>query len=89
MSIKLILDESLLNYKERSLSTCVIGETVGQCLDKLVLQQPYVKELIFDESGNILSINLIIINGHLIHPSDKNTAVNDGDEIIIHKHSGG
>ena len=89
MSIKLIVDESLLNYTERSLSTFVIGKTVGQCLEELVQQQPSLKESIFDESGNIQSINLIVINGHLIYPNEKVTAVNDGDEIIIHKHSGG
>jgi molybdopterin converting factor small subunit len=89
MSIKLLVDGSVLDYKREKEVMVVNGNTVGDCVNYLVQKQDSLKKLIFDENGNILMGNQISLNSQIIYPVDLAKAVKDGDEIVIFKFRGG
>lgn len=89
MSIKLMIDGSVLDYKKGKETTEVNGNTIGECINYLVQKQASLKESIFDGNGKILMGNLISLNSQFIYPIDLTQAVKDGDEIAIFKFRSG
>lgn len=89
MSIKLNIDESVLDYKKRKILVDVIGKTVGECLDYIVKRRPTLKKAIFDENGNLCLGILIKVNSEFISSNHLITSVKDGDAIEIMKYTGG
>jgi len=89
VSIKLNIDESVLDYKKRKILVDVIGKTVGECLDYIVKRRPTLKKAIFDENGNLCLGILIKVNSEFISSNHLITSVKDGDAIEIMKYTGG
>lgn len=88
MSIKLIVDGSVLGNREGKVQTEVDGDTIGECLNCFVQQQPYLKKIILDEKGNVCQGNLISLNGTFIDHDNLTKTARDGDEIWIIKSTG-
>ena len=61
----------------------VDGNTVAECLDRLVARFPAAKDNIFDQQGKLLSFVYFFINGKAFYPPDLTTTLADGDEITI------
>ena len=89
MSVKLNIDESVLDYRKGKVVVEVSGNTVGECLDYIVKRRPTLKKAIFDENGNLCFDNLVKVNGEYIFSNHLAKSVKDGDEIEIIKFTGG
>ncbi|MFC2022152.1 MoaD/ThiS family protein [Chloroflexota bacterium] len=89
MSIKMNIDERLLgNDSNGDAVVEVDGNSVGECLNHLVKQQPTLKKEIFDEDGNLNYIQ-IFVNQEFILSEKLAKAVKDGDEISVVALGGG
>ena len=89
MSVKLNIDESVLDYRKGKVVVEVSGNTVGECLDYIVKRRSTLKKAIFDENGNMCLGNLVRVNGAFIYSNALAKSVKDGDEIEIIKFTGG
>jgi len=89
MSVKLNIDESVLDYRKGKVVVEVSGNTVGECLDYIVKRRSTLKKAIFDENGNMCLGNLVRVNGEFIYSNALAKSVKDGDEIEIIKFTGG
>lgn len=85
MSVELTIYESALDYGKGKVVAEVKGNTVIECLDCVVRQQPTLKKAIFDENGKICPGNLIRVNGEYIFSDVITISVKDGDKIEIIK----
>jgi len=61
----------------------VNGDTVGQCLNRLVEQLPDIEPELFDKKGELRGYIGIYINGESAHPGELGKPVKDGDELSI------
>ena len=89
MSVKLNIDESVLDYRKGKVVVEVSGNTVGECLDYIVKRRPTLKKAIFDENGNLCFYNLVRVNGNFEYSNALAKSVKDGDKIEIIKFTGG
>ena len=84
MSIKLKVDERFWgNYDNDYRVVEATGNTVGECLNHLVKQQPTIKKEIFKQDGNLTLITFIFINRKGIFGKKLAKPVKDGDEIML------
>jgi len=61
----------------------VSGNTVGECLDRLVIRFPDIKEKLFSRDGQLLKGLNIYVNGEDSYPEILSRPVNEGDTIHI------
>lgn len=61
----------------------VEGQTVGDCLNHLILQHPGIKEKIFDKKGDLKNIIEIYLNMESAYPDELGKPVKAGDEIHL------
>ena len=61
----------------------VNGRTVNECLEKLEMQFPGMRESLLDRQGKLLSVFGIYLNSDGLYPVELDTPVHDGDEIVI------
>ena len=82
LSVKINLHQlqSYANYRN---IIEVNGNTIGQCLNRLVIQFPAIKEEIFDHNGEVYTGILILVNKEGTFPEELVKPVKDGDVIDI------
>jgi molybdopterin converting factor small subunit len=86
MIVKIHIDKMVLNNPNgENLIMETSGKNIGECLDCLVSQKPFIKNVLFDEKGELFFDKLYILNGKYELSDITNKAVNDGDEIKILK----
>ena len=61
----------------------VHGNTVGECLKKLVELFPPIGNKLLDKQGELLPYVDIRVSGHSAHPEGLAKPVKDGDELYI------
>lgn len=61
----------------------VHGNTVGECLKKLVELFPPIGNELLDKQGELLPYVDIRVSGHSAHPEGLAKPVKDGDELYI------
>jgi molybdopterin converting factor small subunit len=61
----------------------VDGNTIGQCLDKLMERFPEMREALFDSPGKLLPQIEIYLNAESAYPDELKKPVQRGDEIYI------
>ena len=81
MSIKVHSGPLLSRYTDAQGIIEVDGDTVGECLKKLVEQFPKLE--LFDKNGRLLDYFGIYINGESTYPKELDMPVKDGDELSI------
>ena len=59
------------------------GDTVGDCLKKLVKRFPRLEKELFDEQGRLAPQVDIYVDGRSIHAEGLARPVTDGDELSI------
>jgi len=59
----------------------VNGNTVGQCLERLVAQFPEVRNWLFEKDGKVNRLVDIYVNGESAYPEELAKPVKDGDEL--------
>ena len=61
----------------------VHGNTVGECLNRVVKRFPSIKKQLFTSTGNLFNNVLISVNGESAYPEQLAKPVHDGDELKI------
>lgn len=61
----------------------VEGDTVGKCLDELVLRHPGMRDVLFDSRGALRSTIEIYLNLESAYPDELGKSVQNGDEIHL------
>jgi hypothetical protein len=88
MSITLNIDESVFNNKKKNLLIETKGKTTGENLNYSFKQNPVLKNLLFNEDGNLSSGIIIKINGKFVTANELMAPVKDGDTIEVLKYDG-
>jgi len=81
LSVKVNLHRSLASLTNGQTVVEVNGDTIGQCLEKLVARFPRLKKRLFEKDGALSRILEIYVNGESAYPDELATAVKDGDEL--------
>ncbi|MBM4277493.1 MAG: MoaD/ThiS family protein [Deltaproteobacteria bacterium] len=61
----------------------VEGNTVGECLNHLILQFPGMEKAIFAKKDKLHNIVEVYLNHASAHPNELTKPVRDGDEIHL------
>jgi molybdopterin converting factor small subunit len=83
LSIKLFIPPLLQHIAGYSATTSVEGTKIGECLHSFTEKYPGVRELLFDQYGELPAYIEIYLNGESIYPQELTRQVKDGDELII------
>ncbi|MDP2931368.1 MAG: MoaD family protein [Chloroflexota bacterium] len=84
MSVKIELHPFLYQYIENNQRVIEVdGETVGECLSRLVALFPQLKARLFDRKGTLFTYLNIYVNGENAYPDELGQPVKDGDQIHI------
>jgi len=59
------------------------GNTVGECLENIIVQFPKIGEQLLNKEGKVRSYVLILLNGENVYPDELSKRVKNGDEISI------
>jgi molybdopterin converting factor small subunit len=81
LSVSIKLHRALAKIADGQTTVEVEGESVGQCLEQLVIKFPRLKKKLFEKDGALSRILEIYLNGESIYPGDLDTRVKDGDEL--------
>lgn len=83
MGIRLNIHKTHRQHTEGMETVEVDGNTVGQCLDRLVERFPGMREALFHSKGNLLPQIEIYLNMESAYPDELKKPVQTGDEIHI------
>lgn len=83
MGIRLNIHKTHRQHTEGMETVEVDGNTVGQCLDRLVERFPGMREALFHRKGNLLPQIEIYLNMESAYPDELKKPVQTGDEIHI------
>ena len=83
MSVTINLHPNLLQFTNDQAVIEVKGNTVGQCLDDLVRQFPWIRQGLFGKDGKLLNYVDIYVNQESSYPEELAKPVKDGDELHI------
>ena len=83
MSVTINIDSGLHHLTDGQTTVQVEGNTVGQCLDRLVVRFPGIKPRLFDKKGELHKYIDIYVNQESSYPEELAKAVRDGDELHI------
>ena len=83
MSVKINLHRTHRQYTNGLETVEVEGNTIGECLDNLVLKYPLLEKEIFNKKRNLSSIIEVYLNGESAYPDELAKKVKDGDTINL------
>ena len=87
MSISFKINASIFDFKEE-VNLEVRGNTVSECFDYSVQQQPSLKKALFDENGVLYPGSIIKVNGEYMLSDALTKVIKDGDSIEVLKFRG-
>ena len=61
----------------------VEGNTVGECLSRLVQQYPGMEKALFAKKDKLLNVVEVFVNHATAYPNELAKPVKDGDEITL------
>lgn len=84
MGVKVLLPTALRRYADNQDAIEVEGSRVGEVMDKLVRDYPELRSHLVDDDGNVRNFVNVYLNDDNIRALDlKDTAVKDGDELVL------
>ena len=83
MTTKVNLYSALSDYTEGQGEVEVQGSTVGECLSDLVRQFPKLKEVLFDENGELFRHVFVSVNMKSAYPEQPDLPLKEGDELYV------
>ncbi len=90
MGIKLHIHKTHRQFADGSEFVEVKGNTIGGCLDHLIIKYPGMREALFDKKGKLRNVIEIYVNMKSAYPDELAKIVSDGDEVhIIYLLTGG
>jgi molybdopterin converting factor small subunit len=81
--VKIHIHKAHRHHTGGSEVVAVEGDTVGKCLDELVLRHPGMRDVLFDPRGALRSTIEIYVNLETAYPDELGKSVQDGDEIHL------
>ena len=84
MSIKVMIPTALRQFADDQDTVEVDGENVGQVLGQLRQTYPELSRHLFDDDGQLRNfVNVFLNEDNIRDRENQDTALNDGDELII------
>ncbi len=83
MGIKIEIPSYLQPFTNNIEVVEVNGNTVGECLKRLVKQFPDIRKMLFSKDGNLFEHVIISVNGENAYPEQLAKAVKDGDKLQV------
>jgi len=83
MSVNITIPGYLWRATNGNKTAKVHGNTVGDCLNKLVELFPPIGDKLLDKQGELLPYVEIYVSGHSARPEGLAKLVRDGDELNI------
>jgi molybdopterin converting factor small subunit len=83
MSVRMYLHPDMWDLADNNEIVEVAGQTVGECLDKLIVRYPGLKDLIFYKDGSLQTFIEIFVNRRVAYHNELEWVVEDGDEIHL------
>ena len=84
MAVTVVIPTTLRLFTDHNSEIQLEGGTVGEILTLLSEEYPQAKNALFDEEGNLRSfINVFVNDENIRDLNDFDTAVKDGDEVIL------
>ncbi len=83
MPIQIHIHKTHRQHTNNSAIVEVEGGTVRDCLDHLTRQFPAMKEVLFDNKGELRRVIEIYINATSAYPNELAKKVSDGDEMHL------
>lgn len=83
MKVKVNCQYFLLHLTDDHDEIEVEGDTVRECLERLVTVYPRVRKWLFREDGELANFVDIFVNLSSTYPNQLSDPVNEGDEIYI------
>ena len=79
----------LRRYTNDKESAKVKGNSPMECLHALEAKYPDLKRLLYDKQGKLLPRVMFFVNNQRIHADELNSALKNGDELLISVAIGG
>ena len=83
MSVRIYISPALYHIDGSQYLIESGGNTIGECLEQLVIQFPQIKKVLFDKNGELLSHLDVYLNGVSAYPDQLAKPVKDGDELLV------
>ncbi len=83
MGIKIEIPSHLQPFTNNVEIVEVNGNTVGECLKRLVKQFPDISKMLFSKDGNLFEHVIISVNGENAYPEQLAKPVKDGDKLHV------
>ncbi len=83
MSIRIHIHATHRQFTNGQELLAVEGNTVGECLNHLILQFPGMEKAIFARKDKLHNIVEVYLNHASAHPNELVKSVRDGDEIHL------
>jgi sulfur-carrier protein len=82
-SVKININPFLTHITNNQSAVDVSGNTIGQCLEQLVIRFPELKKWLYKKDGKLSDLVDIYLNGESSFPLELSKPVKDGDELHI------
>lgn len=83
MGVKVNIHPLLYHVTDNVEEIDVNGNTVGECLEEMVIRFPAARKLLFGKDGKLLNFINVYVNGESTYPDELVRIVRDGDELHI------
>jgi hypothetical protein len=89
MTAKVIIDSSILLKRiGGEIILEIDGGTIGECVEKIILKYPFLREELFNDEGKLYPDALFTINGEGILTDIESRKIEEGDEIKVIRFAG-
>jgi molybdopterin converting factor small subunit len=83
VSVKLYIHKTHRQHTDGHDVVDVNGQTIGECLDDLIVKYPGMRAALFQRKGNLLNYIEVYLNMESAYPDELKKPVADGDAIHI------
>jgi molybdopterin converting factor small subunit len=83
VSVTIHLHPDLWYLADNNETAETTGETVGECIERLIGRYPGLQDLIFYNNGMLQTFIEIYVNRKAAYPNELEWPVKDGDEIHV------
>jgi molybdopterin converting factor small subunit len=83
MSVTLHLHKTHRHYTDGTQTLETEGNTIGECIDRLIERFPGMQEALFDDKGLLKNQIEIYLNMESAYPDELKKPVTDGDDVYI------
>ena len=83
MAVKVHIHATHRQFTNGLKVVAVEGNTVGECLERVIKQFPGMEKALFAKKDKLLNFIEVYVNNGSAHPNELGKPVKDGDEIHL------